>query len=81
MNVVAEGMVHTALRDVLRWCGGAGNEGGGDRGGVGGKERELFDTLFVFQHEETLDEGGREEEQRKLWRALPGEAVADVSIF
>jgi len=32
---------------------------------------ELFDTLFVFQHEDEEVEG--------LWESIPGEAVADVS--
>jgi hypothetical protein len=72
VSVVAEGVVHTALRDVSRWCGA----GSGDSG----KGRELFDTLFVFQHEEKLDHNAGEEGERKLWTALPGEAMADVSL-
>ncbi len=70
VQVVADGLVHTPLRDVLRWCGWGGP--------ASGRARELFDTLFVFQHESVLD-GNLEE--GPPWNALPGKTVADVSFI
>ncbi len=51
---------HTALKDVMKWC--AGGQGG-----------ELFDSLFVFQHEEESKENG-------LWKEVEGVATADYPL-
>ncbi|KFZ21106.1 hypothetical protein V502_02950 [Pseudogymnoascus sp. VKM F-4520 (FW-2644)] len=57
-NVGAMPFQHSPLKDVQKWCGGGG--------------RELFDSLFVFQREEEIQEG--------LWREVEAEAVEDYPL-